>query len=58
MQEIRPHDEVMAENFSTDPAYAFELAAEILRVGDLREAEILRRQLVKSLNMCKPKRTN
>lgn len=39
------HDEAMAELFRTDPSYAVELLAEVVRDGNADELAILERQL-------------
>jgi len=44
----RTHDEVMAELFREDPAYACELLTELRRNGDSDEQAILLRQLAKA----------
>jgi len=44
----RSHDDVMAENFRNDPAYAMELLNEILADGALDEAMIVLRQMSKA----------
>jgi len=44
----RSHDDVMAENFRKDPAYAMELFNEILEDGALDEAMIVLRQMSKA----------
>lgn len=41
----RPHDEVMAELFRSDPAHATAILAEVRRCGDADELRILIRQL-------------
>lgn len=41
----RSHDEAMVELFQTDPSYAKELLAEVVRDGDADELAILERQL-------------
>lgn len=42
----RSHDEAMAELFRSDPPYAAELLAEVVRDGDADELAILERQLL------------
>lgn len=42
------HDEAMAEIFRTDPSYAVELLAEVVRDGNADELAILERQLSKA----------
>jgi len=44
----RPHDEVMAEVFRNDPAYAMDLLNETLADGALDEALIVLRQMSKA----------
>lgn len=39
------HDEAMAELFRTDPSYAVELLAEVVRDGNADELAVLERQL-------------
>ncbi|GFM56127.1 hypothetical protein PSCICF_23050 [Pseudomonas cichorii] len=39
------HDEAMSEQFDSDPAYAAELLADVLRDGSSAELNILLRQL-------------
>ena len=41
----RLHDEAMSEQFDSDPAYAAELLADVLRDGSSAELNILLRQL-------------
>ncbi|QPO22699.1 hypothetical protein HXW90_25695 [Pseudomonas sp. Y39-6] len=40
------HDEAMVELFRTDPSYAVELLAEVVRDGNADELAILERQLL------------
>lgn len=42
----RSHDKAMSEQLSTDPAYAAELLADVIREGSPAELVILLRQLV------------
>ena len=41
----RSHAEAMAELFRTDPSYAVELLAEVVRDGNADELAVLERQL-------------
>ncbi|HFQ6843028.1 MULTISPECIES: transcriptional regulator [Enterobacterales] len=45
IQKDRPHDEMMAELFRSDPAHAIAILAEVRRCGDADELHILIRQL-------------
>lgn len=41
----RPHDDLMAEQFHSDPTYAAELLNEVRRDGDSAELAIVLRQM-------------